>query len=53
MIKALQKKFFVTAMIAITVLLLVLLGMINAVNAWSTEQQSDRRVAMLLDNEIS
>lgn len=53
MIKALQKKFIVTAMIAITVLLLVLLGMINAVNAWSTEQQSDRMLAMLLDNEIS
>ena len=53
MIKALQKKFIVTAMIAITVLLLVLLGMIKAVNAWSTEQQSDRMLAMLLDNEIS
>ncbi|MFQ9799165.1 MAG: hypothetical protein ACLR23_09795 [Clostridia bacterium] len=53
MIKALQKKFIVAAMIAITVLLLVLLGMINTVNAWSTEQQSDRMLTMLLDNEIS
>ena len=31
MIKALQKKLIVAAMIAITVLLLVLLGMINTV----------------------
>ena len=53
MIRALQRKFIVTAMTAISVLLLVLLGTINVVNAWSSGQQSDRMLAMLLENEIS
>ena len=37
MIRTLQKKFTVTAMIAVTVLLAVLLGVINAVNALSQQ----------------
>ena len=41
MIKTLQKKFITTAMIAVTVLLLVLLGVINAINAWSSVKQTD------------
>lgn len=51
MIRTLQKKFVITAMAAITVLLLVLLGAINVVNAWSVNQQTERLLAMLSDSE--
>ncbi len=47
MIKTLQKKFTVTAMIAVTVLLAVLLGGINAVNAVSLSRQSDQLLTSL------
>lgn len=41
MIKSLQKRFITAAMIAVSVLLLVLLGAINVVNAWSSLGQTD------------
>lgn len=53
MIRTLQKKFVFTAMAAITVLLLVLLGAINVINAWSVDQQTERMLMMLSENEQS
>ena len=47
MIRTLQKKFTVTAMIAVTVLLAVLLGVINAANAYSQLSESDRLLQSL------
>lgn len=47
MIKTLQKKFILTAMIAITVLLTVLLGVINVVNVWTTSRQTDSMLTFL------
>ena len=41
MIRALQKKFVVTAMIAVTVLLLVVLGALNVFNAVSNSRQTE------------
>ena len=41
MIRALQKKFVVTAMIAVTVLLLVVLGALNVFNAVSNTRQAE------------
>lgn len=51
MSRTLQKKFIVTAMIAVTVLLLVLLGAINAVNAISSSSESNRLLDMLASRE--
>ena len=52
MIKTLQKKFIVTAMIAVTVLLTVLLGGVNAVNAWTSARENDRLLeSLLLDRQ--
>ena len=51
MIQTLKKKIIVTAMIAVTVLLLVLLGALNAVNAWSTHQDAERLLAWLVQAE--
>ena len=41
MIRALQKKFVVTAMIAVSVLLLVVLGALNVFNAVSNARQTE------------
>lgn len=51
MIKTLQRKFVFTAMIAISVLLLLLLGAINTVNILTVEHQTDRKLTMLAENE--
>lgn len=51
MIRALQKKFVRTAMIAITVLLLLLLGAINLSNIMMVRTNLDRRLQMIADNE--
>ena len=48
MIRTLKRKFIVTAMIAVTVLLVALLGVVNAVNAWTTSLDTTR----LLDNLV-
>lgn len=53
MIKTLQKKFTTTAMIAVTILLLVLLGGINIVNAWSSAKQTDSLLHFLTETEAS
>ena len=51
MTKTLQRKFIVTAMIAVTVLLLVLLGAINVFNVISSFRQSDELLEMLSRQE--
>ena len=51
MTRTLQKRFIVTAMIAITVLLLAVLGVLNIVNAVSTGSQAERLVQVLLRDE--
>ena len=51
MIRTLQRKFIVTAMIAVTVLLLVLLGAINAANVISSSNESKRLLDMLASFE--
>lgn len=47
MIKTLQKKFIITAMTAITILLVVLLGVINTVNVWTTSKEADSMLTFL------
>lgn len=51
MIRALQKKFVKTAMVAITVLILMLLGAINLSNILMVRTNIDRRLQMIADNE--
>ena len=51
MIRTLQRKFIVTAMIAVSVLLLVLLGGINLANALSSSRQSDQLLEVLAAQE--
>lgn len=53
MTKTLQRKFIVTAMIAVSVLLLVLLGGINIANAFYTSQQTDRLLNVISRKEAS
>ena len=51
MIRTLQKKFILTAMIAVTVLLGILLGAVNAVNAWTSRRETDRLLNALVQME--
>ena len=51
MIRTLQKKFIITAMIAVSVLLLVLLGGINGMNAVSANGESEELLTMLASFE--
>ena len=51
MSKTLQKKFVVTAMIAVTVLLAVVLGAVNLFNALTQARQSDRLLTALAMQE--
>ena len=51
MIKTLQKKFILSAMLAITILLTILLGAINIGNAYVSRQQNEQMVRLLLDEE--
>lgn len=51
MIKALQKKFVVTSMIAITILLIVLLGAINTENILVSMNQIEKMVDILVECE--
>ncbi len=51
MIKALQKKFVIMAMSAVSMLLIVLIGGINLANGWITVRQIDQQLAMLSDTE--
>lgn len=52
MIKTLKRQFIVTAMVAVTVLLAVLLGGVNLVNAWSSSQEAQRLLEDLVRMEI-
>lgn len=52
MIQVLKKKFVITAMAAISILLVLLLGGINIVNAWTTAKETNTLLEVLLDNEI-
>jgi hypothetical protein len=47
MVKTLQRKFIVTAMVAITVLITVMLGTINGVNLWRTSSENRRMLNAL------
>ncbi|MCO7137078.1 HAMP domain-containing histidine kinase [[Clostridium] leptum] len=51
MIKTLQRKFVVTAMIAITVLLLFLIGVINVLNYMQVHEQSSHTLSLLTSND--
>lgn len=51
MLKALRRKFVVTAMAAVTVLLLVLLGGINGVNLWLNSRDTDMLLTALSEGE--
>lgn len=51
MIKTLQRKFIVTAMIAVSVLLILLLSGINVFNAWTTEKDTTILLGTLLKSE--
>lgn len=51
MIKTLQKKFILSAMLAITILLAILLGAINIGNACVSRRQNEQMVRLLLDEE--
>lgn len=51
MIKTLKRKFIVSAMIAVTVLLVTMLGAVNAVNAWTTAQDTERLLENLVQME--
>ena len=50
MTKTLQKKFITTAMLAITVLILVLLGAINGIYGLISGRQMERMLGMLVYN---
>lgn len=52
MIKTLKKKFVVTAMIAISVLLISLLGALNLFNYFSVQKEISRTLMMLSENEV-
>lgn len=52
MIKTLQKKFIVSAMLAITILLVILLSAINVGNIAISATQSRQMLGMLLNEEI-
>ena len=51
MIKTLQRKFIVTAMTAISVLLLLLLGTINLINIGVVGKQMDAKLEIISENE--
>lgn len=51
MIKTLQRKFIVTAMTAISVLLILLLGTINILNIYYVGNQVDKKLEMISENE--
>ena len=51
MVKTLQKKFVITSMIAITILIVALLGAINVANIIMVRNQANRTLNMISDNE--
>lgn len=53
MVKKLQKKFVFTAMLAVTVLLLMMLGAINAANIVSVGKDIDRKLDIISENALN
>ena len=53
MIKQLQRKFIVSSMLAITILLIVVLGGVNIFNTVSTNRQTDKLLSTLAEVENS
>lgn len=51
MVKTLQKKFIITAMIAITVLLVVTLGAVNVFNISRLQNEMNNTLTMLVEND--
>lgn len=51
MIKTLQKKFIITAMTAISVLLILLLGAINVANIVSVSKETEKKLDIISENE--
>ena len=51
MVKTLQKKFIITAMIAITVLLVVTLGAVNVFNISRLRNEMNNTLTMLVEND--
>lgn len=51
MIKTLQKKFIVTAMIAISILMVVILGTVNVMNYIRIRNENDKMLDMLIQND--
>jgi hypothetical protein len=47
MVKTLQRKFIVTAMVAITILITVMLGTINGINVWRSSSENWRMLSAL------
>ena len=52
MIRTLKRRFIAAAMIAVTVLLVALLGAVNIANAWSNSRESARLLENLVQMEI-
>ncbi len=52
MIRTLKRKFIISAMIAVTVLLVALLGAVNVINAWSNSRDSARLLENLVQMEV-
>ncbi|MBO5509478.1 MAG: HAMP domain-containing histidine kinase [Lachnospiraceae bacterium] len=50
MVKTLQKKFILTAMIAVTILIAAMLGAINGINIWSSSNESSHMLDVLSGN---
>jgi len=52
MVKTLQKKFIFAAMLAVSILLIIMVGAINAANYWMNDSQTSQRLHMLMSNEL-
>ena len=51
MVKKLRKKFVITAMLSLLVILVVMIGIINAANIHRMFQDADNLLSMLADND--
>ena len=52
MIRTLKRRFITAAMAAVTILLVLLLGAVNAVNAWTTARDAERLLDELVQLEL-
>ena len=51
MIKTLHKKFVVTAMMAITILMVILLGIINIANVCMLKNETSKNLSIIADSK--